>query len=181
MICKMEMPMRKPAVTAVLVLLMLLTLFSHGDPVQSQVGCIGHARQLRSSFYGTAGNDWIDCRGTDADIAIFGLGGNDILIGGQGMNTIFGGEGEDFIFGRGSRDFLNGGPGRDNIFGSGGGDVLVGGLGNDSLVGGEGSDVLYGGKGDDSLWGGPGTDICDGQDGADDYAGSDCEGTRNVP
>ncbi len=100
--------MRRPTITAALVLLMLLTLFSHGDPVQSQGGCTGHSRHLRSSFYGTAGNDWIDCRGTDADIAIFGLGGNDILIGGQGMNTILGGEGEDFIFGRGSRDFLNG-------------------------------------------------------------------------
>jgi|TARA_B100000749_G_C18263213_1_gene397229 Ca2+-binding RTX toxin-like protein len=173
--------MRRPTVTAALVLLMLLTLFSHGNPVQAQVTCTGHARHLGWSYYGTAGDDLINCRGSITDVVILGLGGKDILIGGQGNDTILGGPGEDFIFGRGGRDFLNGGSERDLLFGSDGGDILVGGLGRDSLIGSKGNDVLYGGAGDDTLFGGPGMDLCDGQEGADDFAASDCEGTRNIP
>jgi len=130
--------MRRPTVTAALVLLMLLTLFSHGNPVQAQVTCTGHARHLGWSYYGTAGDDLINCRGSITDVVILGLGGKDILIGGQGNDTILGGPGEDFIFGRGGRDFLNGGSERDLLFGSDGGDILVGGLGRDSLIGSKG-------------------------------------------
>ena len=75
--------MKRPTITAALVLLMLLTLFGHGDTVQAQVTCTGHARSLGWSYYGTAGGDLINCRGSIADVVILGLGGNDILIGGR--------------------------------------------------------------------------------------------------
>lgn len=56
---------------------------------------------------------------------IFGLGGNDTLIGGA-MN-----------------DTINGGIGNDDLSGSDGDDILIGGAGADTLDGGLGNDVLF--------------------------------------
>ena len=128
--------MSRFTVTAALALLMTFMLFSQGDPVQAQVTCIGHARSLGLSFFGTPGDDLIDCRGTTANVVIAGLGGKDILIGGLGNDMIMGGDGDDVIIGRDGREFLRGGGERDLIFGSAGQDVLEGGPGNDTLAGG---------------------------------------------
>jgi len=173
--------LRRPTLIAAMSLLMALTLFSSGDPLHAQVTCTGHDRSLGLSFFGTPGDDLIDCRGTTANVVIAGLGGKDILIGGMGNDVIMGGEGEDIIFGRGGRDFLKGGSDRDLIFGSAGQDVLEGGPGNDLMAGGSGTDILRGGEGNDTMFGGSGIDVCDGQEGDDDFAASDCEGRRNVP
>ena len=107
--------MSRFTVTAALALLMTFMLFSQGDPVQAQVTCIGHARSLGLSFFGTPGDDLIDCRGTTANVVIAGLGGKDILIGGLGNDMIMGGDGDDVIIGRDGRDFLKGGGERDLI------------------------------------------------------------------
>jgi hypothetical protein len=53
--------------------------------------------------------------GSGYDDAIFGLGGNDTLRGGQGADRIFGGPGNDVITGGAGADRLWGGPGSDTI------------------------------------------------------------------
>lgn len=84
-----------------------------------------------------AGNDeqTVDSAVT-VSAAIFGLDGNDTLIGGSGNDTVDGGEGDD---------------------------ELTGNRGNDILLGGDGADVLYGGLDDvdgvDTFDGGPGSDL----------------------
>jgi Ca2+-binding RTX toxin-like protein len=70
-----------------------------------------------------------------------GTDGNDVLNGGNGLDTLSGGLGDDI---------LNGGSGDDS---------LVGGGGNDKLHGGAGADVFVGGAGDDELSGGGGADL----------------------
>jgi len=74
-----------------------------------------------------------------------------------------------YLYGMDGDDTLVGGNGADYMVGSGGSDVLRGGGGNDSLYGSTGKDFLYGEGGDDYLdggddgtsdhaWGGTGAD-----------------------
>ncbi|MDZ4142417.1 MAG: putative Ig domain-containing protein, partial [Methylotenera sp.] len=72
-------------------------------------------------YLGTAGDDVLVGR-PDFENEMYGLGGNDQLIGGDNY------------------DDLNGGAGNDTIEGGGGDDNLQGGTGNDSMVGGLGDD-----------------------------------------
>ena len=62
--------------------------------------------------------------------AIFGLGGNDLLVGLVGD------------------DVINGGTGNDRIFGNSGADTISGGLGNDRVTGQQGADTFVHGVGD---------------------------------
>ena len=62
---------------------------------------------------------------------IFGLGGNDQILGSFGDDLILGGNGDDIIDGR---------AGADSVFGNAGDDDLIGGLGDDLVLGGEGLD-----------------------------------------
>ncbi|NJL18155.1 MAG: calcium-binding protein [Nitrospira sp.] len=89
---------------------------------------------------------------------IYGLAGDDLLIGGVIDNVIDGGDGRDVLFGNGGIDQLFGGIGDDVLQGGDGDDVLTGEAGNDSLEGEAGNDVLTGGIGDDQLNGGEGSD-----------------------
>ncbi len=129
-----------------------------------------------------------------ADNSIYGMGGNDVICGGDGSDTIYGGRGDDTILGeagndglygeRGS-DQLEGGAGEDRLFGATGNDNLDGGPGNhDQIDGGPGDDSLAGGEGDfDVLTGGPGNDSIDGGPGAHDiasYAGTGGAVTINL-
>jgi Ca2+-binding RTX toxin-like protein len=94
-------------------------------------------------------------------VAIFGLGGNDIINVGNGVNTrvyaaggdgadvIEGGEGDDTLIGDFGNDSLRGDSGNDTIDGSAGNDTIYGDDNNDSLMGGKQTDMLYGGNGDD--------------------------------
>lgn len=102
---------------------------------------------------------------------IFGLGGNDLIVGSNGADVLIGGLGDDVIRGRGGNDiafgglgddllqggdgddFLRGDAGNDQIFGDAGADRLVGGDGDDVLVGNAGRDYLFAGAGDDQLFG----------------------------
>jgi Ca2+-binding RTX toxin-like protein len=88
--------------------------------------------------------------GTTANEALFGLGGDDLVLTGAGHNLAFGGPGNDTLVG---------GTGADGLFGGAGDDVLDGGAGDDLLVGGLGDDVLDGGGGSNILVGGAGADI----------------------
>ncbi len=109
---------------------------------------------------------------------ICGLGGNDVIDGGNGSDTIYGGPGDDILVGGGGNgsDALHGEDGADEIYGGGGGDFLDGGAGDDSLngengpdtlIGGAGSDLLFGGAANDDLTGGLGLDAADGGSGSD--------------
>ncbi len=75
---------------------------------------------------------------------IYGLGGNDIIDGGDEADLIDGGEGIDTIVGGAGNDILIGGA-DDDVISAGDGDDLVvatDGDGNDTLSGGEGADTL---------------------------------------
>jgi Ca2+-binding RTX toxin-like protein len=82
-------------------------------------------------------------------LGIYGLGGNDTIIGTVGNDVIYGnsptatGTGED----------------NDSLAGGNGNDRLYGGFGTDTLNGGVGNDMLNGGLGDDRIIGGPGGDV----------------------
>jgi Ca2+-binding RTX toxin-like protein len=80
---------------------------------------------------------------------LYGLGGDDYIVGGGGGDTIRGGNNNDQIFGQG---------GADNITGDAGSDFLSGDAGNDKVNGGDGDDDIYGGLGRDTLTGGAGAD-----------------------
>jgi len=64
-------------------------------------------------------------------VTLFGLGGNDTLIGGDLLDLLFGGDGNDS---------LSGTRGDDGLFGGPGDDLLDGGQGRDSGDGGDGID-----------------------------------------
>ncbi len=88
--------------------------------------------------------------GPDENAALFGLGGEDLILVGMGNNLAFGGT---------ANDTLLGGPGDNILFGNEGNDELEGGDGNATLFGGEGDDILYGGAGANVLIGGAGADL----------------------
>jgi Ca2+-binding RTX toxin-like protein len=91
-----------------------------------------------------------------ADVSIYGLNGNDYIIGGSGNTRLYGANGNDYI---------NGGTGNAQMYGGKGDDVLIGGSGNNVILGGPGNDQLYAGTGTDTLIGGTGADFfnCDSQ------------------
>ncbi len=88
--------------------------------------------------------------GGAGDDCIKGTVGNDRLYAGQGNDTILGGHGNDLIFG---------GPGNDRLYGGRGDNQIYAGTGTTLLVGGPVSDLLVGGPGKDQLFGGPGHDV----------------------
>lgn len=102
-------------------------------------------------IYGLAGDDIIDSgdggvagsTGTDEADLVLGLGGNDTMVGGGGLNVFWGGGGDDT---------MTGGDGENRIHGQ---------AGNDTIVGGPGVDFLRGLADDDSIDGGGGVDFID--------------------
>ena len=116
--------------------------------------------------YGTAGVDNALLPNTSGDLAMYALGGDDVL-GSQTTNDLIdGGDGNDTLWGDypgyspvpGS-DWLEGGAGNDVLNGGAGNDRLVGGSGNDQLLGEDGNDALLGNTGVDYLFGGAGDDL----------------------
>ena len=145
-------------------------------------------REVR--FYGYDGVDWLR-NDTAIKTVVYGMGGDDQLIGGSGADVLDGGQGNDMIWGRdggdqiygadgddqlmggNGNDWLDGGYGSDRIWGESGFDKLCGGDGNDVLAGGNESDLLIGGWGDDTLYGGYGDDQLNGGTGRDFLIGED--------
>ena len=110
---------------------------------------------------------------------IYGTQNADTLDGGAGGQTIFGLGGDDLIVGGrdslASRDINNTIPIadlEDQTESDDGNDALYGGAGNDTIMGGAGDDVLDGGDGDDVLRGQAGVDVFRGGAGSDtvDYS-----------
>ncbi|MFM7183325.1 MAG: calcium-binding protein [Planctomycetota bacterium] len=120
---------------------------------------------------GGSGKNRIDASGFSGSTAIRGLGDNDTLLGGTGVDRIWGGDGGDTIDGNDGDDFLYGEAGVDTIHGNAGIDRIEGGSGGDSLFGDAGTDILYGGADGDILEGGADNDLLFGEGGADTLRG----------
>ena len=132
------------------------------------------------TLVGGDGNDTLQAGGAGG--GLFGLWGNDTLLGGAGTDYLSGGADTDYLEGRAGADLLLGGEGadtlyglggNDNLFGGEGADYLDGGTGNDTVNGGADDDVVAGGDGDDHLDGGAGDDVAYSGAGADDVHGGD--------
>ena len=134
------------------------------------------------AIVGTPGRDII--RAGPGDDVIFGGGGNDIICGGGGDDRIFGQGGWDILIGNGGDDIIRGGNGLDRLWGADGNDSLYGEAGVDYLIGMNGNDLLVGAAGDDNLYGGPGNDRVFGGPDNDDVrgdAGADvCRGDTGI-
>jgi Ca2+-binding RTX toxin-like protein len=85
-------------------------------------------------FTGGAGDDVFINTTSIASFADGGAG-NDVLVGGRGVNILSGGSGNDTLVG---------GPKNDILMGGSGDDVLVAGPGRNVLLGGSGHDTYFG-------------------------------------
>lgn len=72
--------------------------------------------------------------GNTQSLVIYGLSGNDRIIGGSGADILIGGDGTDFLDGGLGTDILIGGTGDDILSGGGGATEFYGGAGNDVFV-----------------------------------------------
>jgi Ca2+-binding RTX toxin-like protein len=95
-------------------------------------------------------------------LLVYGLAGNDSLVGSNAGDTMLGSDGNDTMSGGRGGDVIFGNKGADNLSGGAGGDELDGFQGNDRLRGNSGPDNLEGGGGTDDCEGGPGTDTVSG-------------------
>ncbi len=102
-----------------------------------------------------------------------GNGGNDQLIGGNGIDILVGNAGNDTLSGDAGADRMSAGAGNDVINGGDGADIQFGDAGNDSMNGGADADQLYGAEGNDTLIGGAGDDTIEGNAGDDTFDGGD--------
>lgn len=104
--------------------------------------------------FGLEGNDYMFVDATESRPAVLsGAEGNDLVIGGRGLDTLDGGDGNDtLVGGRGSGQLL-GGAGNDWLEGNSGRDSISGGDGNDILIGSRGANTLSGDAGDDVFLG----------------------------
>jgi hypothetical protein len=82
---------------------------------------------------------------------ILGLGGDDVIYGGNAKDCLVGGPGDDIIYGNNGSDIILGGLGHDTLYGDNGPDSLDGGDDDDYLDGGKGPDECVGGSGEDQL------------------------------
>ncbi len=96
----------------------------------------------RAFLMGGAGNNTLDASAfTTGPVYLYGLDGNDVLMGGYGADQLRGGDGDDTLYGGGGADSLYGEDGNDTLNGGGSIDLLVGPDGNDLLSGGNGNDT----------------------------------------
>jgi Ca2+-binding RTX toxin-like protein len=119
----------------------------------------------KSLTWGTPGVENQLLSNTLGDLAMYALGGDDVIGSQTTSDLIDGGDGNDTIWGDypGSsptpgNDWLEGGAGNDVLYGGAGDDRLVGGSGRDRLLGEAGNDLLIGNTENDYLDGGAGDD-----------------------
>jgi Ca2+-binding RTX toxin-like protein len=89
---------------------------------------------------------------------VYGLGGNDKMIGGKDVDTLYGGDGADHLYGFTGNDVLDGGAGDDKIVGGLGDDTISAGAGDDLVMAQTGDDIINTGAGNDEIYGGLGDD-----------------------
>ena len=122
----------------------------------------------KDDYYKAKPGSW----GNYDEFKLYGLGGNDTLIGGADDDTIYGGDGNDDLKGQGGNDKIYG----DSDGDSGGDDTIWGGSGKDTISGGYDDDLLHGSFDNDSVYGNSGNDILYGDSGSDylsGYSGND--------
>ena len=107
----------------------------------------------------------LDIGETTERLTVNGLGGNDTMGAGAGLNgkillTLNGGTGADGITGGDGSDLITGGDGNDTLNGGDADDRIVGDRGDDTMVGQGGDDTMVWNNGDNS-------DKMDGEAGAD--------------
>ena len=66
----------------------------------------------------------LDHRNATDDLRLYGLDGDDTLVGGSGSDRLYGGKGSDTLVGGSETDFLIGGQGNDTLTGGKGADVF---------------------------------------------------------
>ena len=121
------------------------------------------------AIYGLGGNDKI-LGNANANILLTGGAGHDIIYGGSQAADgaiIFGGTGNDIIYGESGNDTIDAGADNDFVGGDSGNDTIKGGSGADYLDGNTGNDVVYGNTGNDVVMGGAGHDYLSGDEGND--------------
>lgn len=94
---------------------------------------------------GTGGDDLIDLSALTNRAIVYGLDGNDTILGTSYDDLIFAGSGDDSVQAGAGDDIILGAAGRDSLFGGTGDDTLSGGTEGDLLSGEDGADMLYGG------------------------------------
>ncbi|MCZ4340484.1 calcium-binding protein [Sphingomonadaceae bacterium G21617-S1] len=130
-----------------------------------------------NTVYLFAGNDSITQAGVDTEDFIYGMGGNDTIVGGStashlyGFNASGGTDGTDSITGGAAGDYIQGNAGNDTLAGGNGSDRLLGGAGNDTISGGADQDTVNGNTGNDTIDGGTENDFLRGGQGNDDVRG----------
>jgi calpain family cysteine protease/hemolysin type calcium-binding protein len=123
------------------------------DVITNRAWTFSASQVGRVDVYGGAGADTITSKGpANAKVVrVFGLAGNDTLIGGNGREVLTGNTGTDTLKGGGANDTLNGGIGNDLLVGGDGDDTLNGGDGDNRMIGGAGADTFNGGAGRDTI------------------------------
>jgi Ca2+-binding RTX toxin-like protein len=115
---------------------------------------------VNATFTGTDGADVVSVLNvSEGASTISGLGGNDVLKGGDSPDTIDGGSGDDDLNGGNGADTITGGPGKDQIVGdaTAGGCYVIGYLGTCKTP--WGNDTINAVDGEaDNIDCGPGTD-----------------------
>lgn len=156
--------------------------------------------QAVAIVFGFAGIDAISLPATTSSTALlaFGGAGDDIIIGGAGIDFVFGdwvdggasASGNDTIQTHDHADFIHGGPGNDTmiagpqtvnypnwLYGGDGNDTMTGSSGIDFMYGEDGMDDMFGNEDNDEMYGGDNDDLMMGGD-DDDYMegneGDDC-------
>jgi hypothetical protein len=88
------------------------------DLVRNETFHIDYFQVEKLYVFGNLGNDRLEVHGdTAARVALFGNGGNDVLIAGPRGALLSGGQGNDTLRGGAGRDLIFGGGGHDQIFG----------------------------------------------------------------
>jgi TolB protein len=136
-----------------------LTLGSNAEVEAGFVSKALRRRPLRRRglILGTNHSDVLKVKGRKP-VVVYGLGGNDKIIGGKRNDVLIGGTGKDKIKGGKGRDLIVGGSGNDRAGGGPGNDKIVGGLGRDRLLGGPGKDTINPGGSVEAANGGSGKD-----------------------
>ena len=120
------------------------------------------ASNYTSEEVGTSGNDTLGVSSNTSSVALFGLSGNDSLVG-----TVS----DDYFEGDAGSDTINAFDGHDAAHGGSGHDIVIGFEWNDTILGDDGDDLIEGNTGEDHLFGGPGADSIAGGEGRDSVNG----------
>jgi glycerophosphoryl diester phosphodiesterase len=136
---------RPPAIDNNEIVLLNLDKTLKLDPRVGQAGLSFPSQRLPASgsnVFGSGASDLLETK-TGTTSQLFGNGGKDAFLAGDGATTAYGGAGDDVFF-------L--GNGNNTIYGNGGSDRFTTGSGNDLIYGGFGDDVVNSGAGDDVIY-----------------------------